>query len=357
MPSIDIDSLNIASGDIDVNLLEIDNKKVSTKQHNEWEVYDAKKMGYLNKLGNWENVTLEIVGEIQDSRANKAFATIHCRWTNRTTYIELNLDDKSDNGKKTFTNTTQIHRSDYSSKVVVIVKFLKDDLKIGDTKEFSMFVDNREPPELDSGLFHIEDAHFKENGDWTDLVEEFGGEMFLTSLRQLDYDQKTTIYYNVDFPGINIDALDEDNLKGARSTFFKLYAAYLGSGAFVSECMDISFYLRDKEIEARNNEGEYANNEDGLKDKLHDHIHEDFEDEILKHSPTKILQLAAMIYPNKKLNDKDRLHMWWIDSHSENSYTLLERVHMAFQNSYNPKTTFGDSIKELNTEQIGDEDE
>ena len=42
MPSIDIDSLNIASGDIDVNLLEIDNKKVSTKQHN-GEVYDAKK--------------------------------------------------------------------------------------------------------------------------------------------------------------------------------------------------------------------------------------------------------------------------------------------------------------------------
>ena len=27
------------------------------------------KMGYLNKLGNWDNVTLEIVGEIQDSRA------------------------------------------------------------------------------------------------------------------------------------------------------------------------------------------------------------------------------------------------------------------------------------------------
>ena len=40
-----------------------------------------------------------------------------------------------------------------------------------------------------------------------------------TSLRQLDYDQKTTIYYNVDFPGINKDALDEDNLKGARRTF------------------------------------------------------------------------------------------------------------------------------------------
>ena len=43
--------------------------------------------------------------------------------------------------------------------------------------------------------------------------------MFFTSLRQLDYDQKTTIYYNVDFPGINIDALDEDNLKGARVPF------------------------------------------------------------------------------------------------------------------------------------------
>ena len=290
MPSIDIDPLNISTGDIDVNLLEIDNKKISTKQHNEWEVYDEKKMGYLNKLGDWSNVTLEIVGEIDDPRANKAFATIHCRWTNRTSFIELKLDAKSDNDKKVFINTTQIFRSDYSSKVVVIVKFLKDSLKIGDTKEFSMFVDNREPPEIDSGLFHIEDAHFQEDGDWTDLVKEFGGEMFFTSLRQLDYDQKTTIYYNVDFPGINKDALDEDNLKGARRTFFRLFTAYLGSGAFVSECMDISFYLRDKEPEARNNEGEYANNEDGLKDKLHEYIHEDFEDEIL-YSPTKFYKL------------------------------------------------------------------
>ena len=121
--------------------------------------------------------------------------------------------------------------------------------------------------------------------------------------------------------------------------------------------MDISFYLRDKEPEARNNEGEYANNEDGLKDKLHEYIHEDFEDEILKHSPTKILQIAAMIYPNKKLNDKDRLYMWWVDSHSENSYTLLERVHMAYQNTFDPISKFKDSIKELNADQSEGEDE
>ena len=42
--------------------------------------------------------------------------------------------------------------------------------------------------------------------------------MFFTSLA-IRLDQKTTIYYNVDFPGINKDALDEDNLKGARLTF------------------------------------------------------------------------------------------------------------------------------------------
>jgi hypothetical protein len=357
MPSIDIDALNISTGDIDVNLLEIDNQKVSTKQHNEWEVYDSKKMGYLNKLGYWENVTLELVGEIKDSRANKAFATIHCRWTNRTSYIELKLDKESGNDKKIFKNTTQIHRRDYSSKVIVIVKFLENDLKIGDSKEFSLFVDNREPPEIDSGLFHIEDAHFSEDGDWTELVKEFKGEMFFTSLRQLDYDQKTTIYYNIDFPGINNDALDEDNLKGARGTFFKLFTAYLGSGAFVSECMDISFYLRDKETEARNNEGEFANNEDGLKAKLHDYIHEDFEDEVLKHSPSKILQIASMIYPSKKLTDKDRLHMWWTDSYSENSYTLLERVHMAYQKTYEPLSKFKEGIKDLSANSSEEEDE
>ena len=37
-----------------------------------------------------------------------------------------------------------------------------------------------------------------------------------------------------------------------------------------------------------------------------------------------------MIYPNKKLNDKDRL-IWWIDSHSENSYTLLEEFTWLFK--------------------------
>ena len=58
-------------------------------------------------------------------------------------------------------------------------EILKDDLKIGDTKEFSMFVDNREPPELDSGLFHIEDTHFEEDGDWADLVKDLVEKCFL----------------------------------------------------------------------------------------------------------------------------------------------------------------------------------
>ena len=159
MPSIDIDPLNIST-EILMLIYEIDNKKISTKQHNEWEVYDEKKMGYLNKLGDWSNVTLEIVGEIDDPRANKAFATIHCRWTNRTSFIELKLDAKSDNDKKVFINTTQIFRSDYSSKVVVIVKFLKDSLKMAIQKNSPCLLTMR-TPEIDRGCFILKMHTFK----------------------------------------------------------------------------------------------------------------------------------------------------------------------------------------------------
>ena len=51
MSSIEVDGFNIVSGEIDVNLIEIDGRFRTIDEHNEWEVHDAAKMGYLNKLG------------------------------------------------------------------------------------------------------------------------------------------------------------------------------------------------------------------------------------------------------------------------------------------------------------------
>ena len=45
--------------------------------------------------------------------------------------------------KKVFSKNVKIHRHQYSSKVIVISKFLKDDLVIGLSPEFSLFVDER----------------------------------------------------------------------------------------------------------------------------------------------------------------------------------------------------------------------
>ena len=95
-------------------------------------------------------------------------------WTNNTYYVELMLDkDNSSVDKKIFSKQVTLDRSLYSSKVVVIIKFLNEELTIGVSPEFTLFVDNREKPDIESGLFHFEDAQFKEDkeGDWADYVK------------------------------------------------------------------------------------------------------------------------------------------------------------------------------------------
>ena len=84
MASIDIKPQNIQEGDIDINLLEIDSRSVHIEEHNQWELTDAAKYGHLNKIGEWNNTTLEIVGEIENKDVNNAIAIVYCKWTNST---------------------------------------------------------------------------------------------------------------------------------------------------------------------------------------------------------------------------------------------------------------------------------
>jgi hypothetical protein len=356
MSSIEVDGFNIVSGEIDVNLIEIDGRFRTIDEHNEWEVHDAAKMGYLNKLGDWENTTLEIIGEIESKKSNKALAIIHCMWTNNTSYVELKLDkDSSSVDKKIFSKQVTLDRSLYSSKVVVIIKFLNEELTIGVSPEFTLFVDNREKPDIESGLFHFEDAQFKEDkeGDWADYVKTYGGELFFSSIKQPEHDSKLTIYYNVDFPGINTAWLDEANLKGTKGTFLKLFSNYLASGGFISECVDITFYLHEQFTEERE-ERAYTNS-DEFKNNLFEKLEDDFSDEVLKHNPIKISQIASTVFPLKTLDEKDRVFEWWKLSNSEDMYTLLEMFHMAFQFVFDPAKTYGETIKELSL--IQDEEE
>ena len=71
MSSIDIDAFGMSNGDIDVNLLEINDRYRTDDEHNEWEVHDEAKMGFMSKLGDWENTTLEIVADIESSIFSK----------------------------------------------------------------------------------------------------------------------------------------------------------------------------------------------------------------------------------------------------------------------------------------------
>ena len=354
MSSIDIDAFGMSNGDIDVNLLEINDRYRTDDEHNEWEVHDEAKMGFMSKLGDWENTTLEIVADIESSDANKAVAIIHCPWTNNTSHFHLEIDrSKSTNNKKVFSKNVKIHRHQYSSKVIVISKFLKDDLVIGLSPEFSLFVDEREKPDIDSGLFHFEDANFTEDGDWTELVEQFKGEKFFSSIKQPNEDTKLTIYYNINFDGITTGILDDQNLKGDRGNFYKLFAIYLASGGFISECAHITFYLSKLLEEERDNR---EANQEQIKDDLYETIQDNFSEKDSIHSETKIAQIASLVFPKEKLSEKDRIYEWWKSSDSlDEFYNLLEKFHMAFQKMYDPQKPFGKELLNFAIDETGEE--
>lgn len=353
MPSVEISPFNIEKGYIDVNLIEINGKTRTEQQHNDWELHDEKKMGFLNTniFGEWETAKLRILGDIEDKKVAKAIAIIHCRWTNFTSYVELEENKESEKDGFKYSYDFLLNRAEFSSKVVFVIKFLDSrGITIGVSSEFSVFVDNREPPELDSGLFEMIDANFSEEGDWSEYVKKYKGDMFFSSIRQPEHDKKLTIYYNIDFPGLSSDIQDETVEEPLRS-FFKLFTIYLGSGGFVSECVAISFYLNSIKKEERVNQ-EYRSDLLSFREDIVEKIEIDFESEDLLHSPLKIKSLAYLIYPDEK-NEKDRLLKWWEDSNESTIYTLLERIHMAYQKMVDPHKKFGKSISEL----IYDDDE
>ena len=348
MAFIDIKPQNITEGDIDVNLLEIDSREVELEERNQWELTDAAKYGHLNKIGEWKNTTLEIVGEVENKDVNTAVAIVYCKWTNSTSYYDLKLDRAKSNGdKKVFIKNLKFERSHYSSRVVVIIKFLKDNLLVGVSPEFTLQVDNREAPDLNDGLFNFRDANFKNDEfENSGLVEKYNGKTFFSSIKRPEYDSRLTIYYNIDFPGITKGWVDEGGQKGASGVIQQLFSNYLASSGFTSECVDITFYLSEQFQDKREERKYKQFNTDIFKEELFEKIRDDFEGTRLNHSPKKIFEIASVVFPDKNLNDKERLYEWWSQSESEKIYTLLEYFHMGFQKMFNPNQTYKESIKD-----------
>ncbi len=348
MASIDIKPQNIVEGDIDVNLLEIDSRAVDIEERNQWELTDAAKYGHLNKIGKWNNTTLEIVGEIDSKDVTNATAIVYCKWTNSTSYYNLKLDkNKSSSSKKVFIENLKFERSHYSSRVVVIIKFLKENLLVGVSPEFTLQVDNREAPDLDDGLFNFRDANFNDSKfENSGLIQQYEGQGFFSSIKRPEYDSRLTIYYNVDFPGINKGWVDEGGLKGTNGVIQKLFSNYLASAGFISECVDITFYLSEQFSEKREERQFNQFNTDIFKEELYERVRDDFEGTRLNHSPKKIFEIASVVFPEQDLSDNDRLYKWWSLSESEKIYTLLEFFHMGFQKIFEPDKTYKDSIKD-----------
>ena len=358
MASIDIKPQNIQEGDIDINLLEIDSRSVHIEEHNQWELTDAAKYGHLNKIGEWNNTTLEIVGEIENKDVNNAIAIVYCKWTNSTSYYDLKLDsNKSNAAKKVFIENLKFERSHYSSRVVVLVKFLVDNLLVGISPEFTLQVDNREAPDLDDGLFNFRDANFEDdNFENNGLIKKYEGGNFFSSIKRPEYDSRLTIYYNIDFPGITKNWVDEGSLKGASGVIQQLFSNYLASSGFTSECIDITFYLSEQFREDREVRRNKKFNTEIFKEELYEKLRGDFEDTRLNHSPKKIFEIASVIFPDKELSDNDRLYEWWSLSESETIYTLLEYFHMGFQKMFDPYRTYKNSIEDVLYGEIDNEE-
>ena len=302
--------------------------------------------------GVFRNISTSFVGVGMTSSYSSiwwyATAIVYCKWTNSTSYYDLNLDkEKSIGDKKVFVKNLKFERSHYSSRVIVIVKFLKNNLLKGVSPEFTLQVDNREAPDLNDGLFNFRDANFEDdNFENSGLVDKYNGKTFFSSIKRPEYDSRLTIYYNIDFPGINKGWVDEGSLKGAKGVIQQLFSNYLASSGFTSECVDITFYLSEQFRKKREERQYQQFNTDIFKDELFEKVRDDFEGTRLNHSPKKILEIASVIFPDKELNDKDRLYEWWSQSESEKMYTLLEYFHMGFQKMFDPYKTYKDSIKD-----------
>lgn len=372
MAHIDIGSYSIQEGDVDVNLNKIDSKDTTVDQREEWEINDKYKFGHLNKdsVGSWDSVRVEIKGSIDSKDVTHAIAIIHCRWTNHYDHVELKETEKKE-GKVLFSGEKDLYRTEVASKAIIYIKYLKDNVTVGLSPEFSIFVDNREGPPIDSGLFSIKDAKFKKEDkeeiidnkenlefseQWNEMVDIFKGEEFFSSMTPPGADGKITLFYNTSFPGITSELTEDiDSFAKEEQVIYKLFSFYLQSGAFVSLCTSISFYLSelnpgsDDEREEDIERNATQENSEESKNKVYTSIVEELsgDSSTLHHDAKFVLSLATELYPEFKKDDKEALFRWWESCNQNGIYSVLERVHMAYQKLMDPENQFKEDIKDL----------
>lgn len=336
MPKVKIDlGIKDYVNDIDVNLLELNGKKEITEAIQTWESLHDQKIGPLHKIvadtnvGDWEKAKIEIIGKIdKKSKTNKAVCILHCRWTNYFQVIDLEESGQEDN-MKVFRNQIDINRENFSSKLVIKIKFLNELLTEGVSQEFNIQTDTREGVEIGDSLFDWERVNFEtqedsEKENWYPLLKDLNAFKNLSSVDfPHDDSGKTKIYINLDFPGVD-SLLQEDNVeKDQVLNQFLLYT--MTQGPFMSICNYITLLLNEYKPEKRRDIDDIEGAAIG------EEIISDFEERSLIVNIETIHFISSLIFPKEMKDPSLRIYNWWKNSNAENILSLSPNFVVAFQ--------------------------
>ena len=318
---------------IDIDILEINSSSPNIEQIQAWEDFEKFKFGPLHKIEpNWELAKIKIKGSIdKKSTANKAIAIIHCRWTNYYEVCELKFIEEK-NGRIVFNSDLFISRNNFSSKIVIKIKFLSEHITKGISPEFNIQSDTREGVEIGNSLFNWAEGKFDDKDlikdeEWYDALEELKAFKVMSStVFPDDESETTTIIVNTYFPVLE-DFFVPD-LKEINNLLYVFMMIVMTSGPYLNICSYITIALSQIEIAKREEENL---DESDFGDTLMNEISQSN----LKFPIEVVNFISGLIFPTKNISPEVRLFKWWKLSEPNSFFRLSERFQLSYQNYIN----------------------
>ena len=335
MANLDVSLGGLGSSDpiIDIDIVEVNNLIPNVEQIQLWEDFEKFKFGPLHKIEpNWHSARIKIKGSIdRKSTANKAIAIIHCRWTNYYEVFELKFKEEKD-GRFLFNSDLLLSRNNFSSKIVIKIKFLNEHISKGISPEFNIQSDTREGVEIGNSLFKwvegkFDDKDLARDEEWYDALEELKAFKVMSSTVFPDDDSETTtIVVNTDFPGL--EYLFVPDLKERNNLLYEFMKIVMTNGPYLNICSYITFVLSQIETDKRE--------EDNLDES-------DFGDYLMNaislsnlKFPIEIVNfISGLIFPTKNTSPEVRLFKWWKLSEPNSFFRLSEKFQLSYQNYIN----------------------
>ena len=348
-----ITKFDIFDSDIDVNILKLDNTKVSRQINSSWEKTHSQKKGHLNKFHDWKTVELQILGQVDaKSKCDEAILKINCDWTNFYNQIKLNNIQKNKN-EITFSTEYTLNKNLVSSEVTFSIDFLNKGKLVGESKRFSVFVDTRIKPDIDSSQFTWIFSEFDKDteneipAEYRALVQkEFNlrGHKPLSFFSTPDSENKLGIHVNLSFPGLDENLFnDNEHIPESLIGLRDLLEAYYRSNAYMVQFTNLTFLIQALAQADRKKYVEEEISEDELENRVVEAINNKFDSGSIGTSMELVNYLSSLIFPKEK-NEKRRVYDWWKYA-QENQQMLIERFNLSFQTVFNP-------LKKLNLEEM-----